>query len=123
MAEEKVAEVTPETEKKTKGKGRQPESKALKDIIVAYDNLSESDKISFGNKLFDKICNGLSKDDKTAFKKQRDNLIKDIEKAVKKAKQLESVNALSNAEFKQIAKAKMSIEELEEIIEAKKNNQ
>ena len=126
MAEEK--EMIPETAKKTKGKGRQAESEALKNIIGAYDNLSESDKISFRNKLFDKICKGLSKEDKNAFKDKRDNLIKDIEQAVKKAKQLETVNALSNDDFKQIAKEKMSIDDVEQLLanmkkEAEKNNQ
>lgn len=91
-------------------KGKVAESEALKNAVKVYEALSDSDKVFFKNKLFAKICNGLSKADRDSFKKERLEFLARIEKAKESAKQLEAVSALS-------------IEELERILEAKKKNQ
>lgn len=91
-------------------RGKTPESPALKSAVAVYDGLSEEDKVFFRNKIFSKICNGLTKEQRDEYKKERLSMLARIEKSKKAAAQLEVVSALS-------------IEELEKILETKKKNQ
>lgn len=88
-------------------RGKAPESEALKNAVAAFEVLSAEDKVFFRNKVFSKICHGLTKEQRDEFKKERQNMLDRIEKAKDVAKQLEAVSNLS-------------IEELEKIIAAKK---
>lgn len=87
-------------------RGKAPESEALKSVVVAFEALSEEDKIFFRNKIFSKICHGLTKEQRDEFKKERLNMLDRIEKAKDVAKQLEAVSNLSIEELEKIIKVK-----------------
>lgn len=86
--------------------GKAPESVELKAVVEAFSKLSAEDQTLFRGKVFAKLCNGLSKDQRVAFKKERVEFLARLEQEKKKAAQLESVAALSTEELEAILAAR-----------------
>lgn len=86
--------------------GKAPESAELKAVVEAYDRLSVGDQAIFRSKAFAKLCNGLSKEQRIAFKEERAKFLARLDQEKKKAAQLESVAALSTEELEAILAAR-----------------
>lgn len=86
--------------------GKAPESAELKAVVDAFNQLSAEDQTLFRGKVFAKLCNGLSKEQRVAFKKERVEFLARLEQEKKKAVQLESVAALSTEELEAILAAR-----------------
>ena len=86
--------------------GKAPESAELKAVVDAFNQLSAEDQTLFRGKVFAKLCYGLSKDQRVAFKKERVEFLARLEQEKKKAAQLESVAALSTEELEAILAAR-----------------
>ena len=88
--------------------GKAPESAELKATTKAYDKLSESDQLAFRGKIFAKMVNGLTKEQRKTLKKERNEFLNHIAEEKKKVAQAELIEA-------------MTIEQLESILNTKKN--
>lgn len=86
--------------------GKAPESAELKAVVEAFSQLSAEDQTLFRGKIFAKLCNGLSKEQRAEFKKERVEFLARLEQEKKKAAQLESVAALSTEELEAILAAR-----------------
>lgn len=86
--------------------GKAPESAELKAVVDSYNQLSAEDQTLFRGKIFAKLCNGLSKEKRAEFKKERVEFLARLEQEKKKAAQLESVAALSTEELEAILAAR-----------------
>lgn len=64
--------------------GKAPESAELKAVVEAFSQLSAEDQTLFRGKIFAKLCNGLSKDQRVAFKKERVEFLARLEQEKKK---------------------------------------
>ena len=82
------------------------ESPELKAAIDAFSALSVEDQSLFRSKIFARLCNGLSKEQRVAFRKERLEFLEKLEQEKKKAAQLASVAALSTAELEEILAAR-----------------
>lgn len=82
------------------------ESPELKAAIDAFSALSVEDQSLFRSKIFASLCNGLSKEQRVAFRKERLEFLERLELEKKKAAQLASVAALSTAELEEILAAR-----------------
>ena len=82
------------------------ESPELKAAIDAFSALSVEDHSLFRSKIFARLCNGLSKEQRVAFRKERLEFLERLELEKKKAAQLASVAALSTAELEEILAAR-----------------
>lgn len=82
------------------------ESPELKAAIDAFSALSVEDQSLFRSKIFARLCNGLSKEQRVAFRKERLEFLERLELEKKKAAQLASVAALSTAELEEILAAR-----------------
>lgn len=82
------------------------ESSELKAVVEAFEALSVEDQSLFRSKIFAKLCKGLSKEQRAAFKKERVDFLARLEQEKKKAAQLASVAALSTAELEEILAAR-----------------
>ena len=65
--------------------GKTPESAELKAVVDAFNQLSAEDQTLFRGKVFAKLCNGLSKEQRVAFKKERVEFLARLEQEKKKA--------------------------------------
>lgn len=83
-----------------------PDSPELKAAIDAFSALSVEDQSLFRSKIFASLCNGLSKEQRVAFRKERLEFLERLELEKKKAAQLASVAALSTAELEEILAAR-----------------
>ena len=86
--------------------GKTPESAELKAVVDAFNQLSAEDQTLFRGKVFAKLCNGFSKEQRVAFKKERVEFLARLEQEKKKAVQLESVAALSTEKLEAILAAR-----------------
>ena len=86
--------------------GKAPESAELKAVVDAFNQLSAEDQTLCRGKVFVKLCNGLSKEQRAEFKKERVEFLARLEQEKKKAAQLESVAALSTEELEAILAAR-----------------
>ena len=82
------------------------DSPELKAAIDAFSALSVEDQSLFRSKIFASLCNGLSKEQRVAFRKERLEFLERLELEKKKAAQLASVAALSTAELEEILAAR-----------------
>lgn len=82
------------------------ESPELKAAIDAFSALSVENQSLFRSKIFARLCNGLSKEQRVAFRKERLEFLERLELEKKKAAQLASVAALSTAELEEILAAR-----------------
>ena len=82
------------------------ESPELKAAIDAFTALSVEDQSLFRCKIFARLCYGLSKEQRVAFRKERLEFLERLELEKKKAAQLASVAALSTAELEEILAAR-----------------
>ena len=82
------------------------DSPELKAAIDAFSALSVEDQSLFRRKIFASLCNGLSKEQRVAFRKERLEFLERLELEKKKAAQLASVAALSTAELEEILAAR-----------------
>lgn len=82
------------------------DSPELKAAIDAFSALSVEDQSLFRSKIFARLCNGLSKEQRVAFRKERLEFLERLELEKKKAAQLASVAALSTAELEEILAAR-----------------
>lgn len=82
------------------------DSPELKAAIDAFSALSVEDQSLFRSKIFARLCNGLSKEQRVAFRKERLEFLEKLEQEKKKAAQLASVAALSTAELEEILAAR-----------------
>ena len=82
------------------------DSPELKAAIDVFSALSVEDQSLFRSKIFASLCNGLSKEQRVAFRKERLEFLERLELEKKKAAQLASVAALSTAELEEILAAR-----------------
>ncbi|WP_288592865.1 hypothetical protein [uncultured Victivallis sp.] len=82
------------------------DSPELKAAIDAFSALSVEDQSLFRSKIFARLCNGLSKEQRVAFRKERLEFLERLEQEKKKTAQLASVAALSTAELEEILAAR-----------------
>ena len=82
------------------------DSPELKTAIDAFCSLSVEDQFLFRSKIFARLCNGLSKEQRVAFRKERLEFLERLKLEKKKAAQLASVAALSTAELEEILAAR-----------------
>lgn len=82
------------------------DSPELKAAIDAFTALSVEDQSLFRSKIFASLCNGLSKEQRVAFRKERLEFLERLVLEKKKAAQLASVAALSTAELEEILAAR-----------------
>ena len=82
------------------------DSPELKAAIDAFSALSVEDQSLFRSKIFASLCNGLSKEQRVAFRKESLEFSERLELEKKKAAQLASVAALSTAELEEILAAR-----------------
>ena len=82
------------------------DSPELKAAIDAFSALSVEDQSLFRSKIFASLCNGLSKEQRVAFRKERLEFLERLEQEKKKTAQLASVAALSTAELEEILAAR-----------------
>ena len=82
------------------------DSPELKAAIDAFSALSVEDQSLFRSKIFARLCNGLSKEQRFAFRKERLEFLERLEQEKKKTAQLASVAALSTAELEEILAAR-----------------
>ena len=67
--------------------GKAPESAGLKAVVEAFNQLSPEEQTLFRSKVFAKLCTGLSKEQRAAFKKERVEFLARLEQEKKKAAQ------------------------------------
>ena len=86
--------------------GKAPESAELKAVVEAFSKLSAEDQTLFRGKVFAKLCTGLSKEQRAAFKKERVEFLARLDQEKKRAAQFESVSALSTEDLEAILAAR-----------------
>lgn len=90
--------------------GKPQESPELRTAIESFNQLTPEDQSLFQSKLFTRLCNGLSKEKRAAFRKERTEFLARIEKEKKRSVQLDSVSELSTEELEAILAARKQAE-------------
>lgn len=83
-------------------KGKAPESNEFKAAYEGFCSLSEEEQTMFRSKVFSKICNGLTKEQRNQAKSERKALLNKIECEKKIAAQLQAVSTISTETLENI---------------------